>query len=80
MLISASIATYLFRINNAKPATHILAGALFYFVKGVVLLPFAIFLPGQRWRGVKSFINAAAYPMSLFGPGRYEPYREMDGY
>ena len=74
------ILTYANRVKNGKPATHILVEALFYFVKGIVLVPFAIFFPGQRWRCVKSLIKSVAYPKSLFGPGTYQPYREMDGY
>lgn len=74
------ILTYANRIKKGKPSSHILVDAVFYFIKGVVLLPFAVFSHEQRWRCGKSFIKSVAYPKSLFGPGKYEPYREMDGY
>ncbi len=74
------VLTYSNRVNNGKPAALIVLDSLFNLVKGVVLVPFALFLPEQRWRCAKSFIKSAGYPMSLFGPGNYEPYRNMDGY
>ena len=74
------VLTYANRTKNKKPASHILAEAVFYLIKGIVLLPLAIFSSEQRLRCGKSFLKSVAYPMSLFGPGKYEPYRKMDGH
>ena len=74
------VLTYANRVKNGKPAAQIIVDAMFNFVKGIVLLPFAFVSKSQRWRCIKSFIKAIACPMSLFGPGNYEPYRKMDGY
>ena len=38
------VLTYANRTKNQKPATHILVEAVFYFIKGVVLLPVCYFL------------------------------------
>lgn len=74
------ILTYANRVKRGKPAAHIVVDAVFNLIKGVVLLPFALFSRKQRWRCVKSFVKSIACPKSLFGPGKYEPYRKMDGY
>ena len=74
------MATYVNRIKHGRPIVYILIEAFVYLIKGVILLPFAIFSRQQRKRCFKSFIKAVAYPRSVFGAGKYEPYRKISGH
>lgn len=73
------MATYVNRIKHGRHISYILVDAVIYLIKGTLLIPFAIFSRQQRKRCFKSFIKAVAYPRSLFGAGKYEPYRKISG-
>lgn len=75
-----TVEAYALRTRHGKPAALVVAGAVVYFIKGIVLAPFAPFARKQRMRCIKSLLKTAGYTRSLFGPGKTEPYRNVSGF
>ncbi|MDD9815873.1 MAG: glycosyltransferase [Gammaproteobacteria bacterium] len=68
------------RVRDGKPAMLIVAAAVAYLLKGIILAPAAILSRKQRMRCIKSLLKTAGYARSLFGPGKAEPYRDVSGF
>lgn len=68
------------RVENKRPISYFIFDIFFYFIKGVILIPFAIFSDSSKKRCLKSFIRCVAFPRSLFGKSNYQPYKNISGY
>lgn len=70
---------YVKRVNHNKPILFIIFEVIGNFIKGIILIPFAIFSFNHKKRLLKAFIKSIAFARSLFGLSNYKPYEKIAG-
>lgn len=71
--------SYVKRTSYNKPIFFIIFEIIGNLIKGVALIPFAIFSFKQKKRCLKAFIKSIAFGRSLFGQSNYKPYEKISG-
>ncbi len=70
---------YVNRTQHGRPVGYFIFDIFFYFLKGIMLLPAALFSVSYKKRCFKSLIRCVAFSRSLFGASKYQPYKKIDG-